>query len=158
MSKNKNVSIIDIDIITESINEVKANIYHLIKSKGVWIVVTNPNLSVKNDAFESAVILEMEIGIADEVCKDIAKSKAKFSWRTGLPSRMASAIPELLETEDSVWGGSSVLRLEKDKLIVIAVSGLKEYEDEYISHLILDTIKFLIHEKVRKVKKNKGIL
>jgi len=134
-------------IITQLINRTSGK-------KGVYIVVTDPNKPYKKKtAFEKAILWKDSVGDGEEF-QVFAAGKAQVVWRTGKQSILTeTGISLLPEDKDCVWSGSAVTTFDS-KTLIVAVSGLREYQDGYVARLILATIELMIAQTIQTLKDN----
>lgn len=132
------------------------------KIEAAYLVVTNPNKSCKSDPFKDSILWEGPIGgdIAVEKYQSIAKAKAYTSWTTKKSSKEVTEVhPLLLQTNHSVWGGSVVKKLAKNNILVVAVSGFKEYEDQFIARTVIEALKMKMSEVIYQHRyENLGVI
>jgi len=129
------------------------------KEKGIAIVVTNPNIKFDPNAtddvnFDEVAWVKREIGLTTDKRRKYALAKAFYSWKSGTPSKYAATNPEVLSDGDCIWGGSHLIDLGSGYSLVVAVSGMKECEDEFISKLIINAIQMILGRKVAALKES----
>jgi hypothetical protein len=113
-----------------------------VKRRAFHIVIAAPRTA---PAFD--VLYEESIGDPPESWEapfdQIARSKARITWRTGKSSSyIAHCAPHLLTTEDTIYWGSDVL----DEL-VSAGSGVEPYFDEMYSGMTSLAIRALCKQR-----------
>jgi hypothetical protein len=123
----------------------------LVKRDDLWIVVmdpTKPYDSVRH--FQFSILGEYKFGNPGDKYKDVARSKARVSWRTGLPSHLVQQnAPFLLLKGDTKWGGSTVT----PEGLVVACSGVEWYMDQHMSEVIASAIKALCIHEMQEIMK-----
>lgn len=147
--------------VKEAIERLRPTIENIINEfsrRGVYIMVTAGN--PKDVPFAKAV--KFEISILDgEEYKKMAYAKTEESFRHKTSSGItAKFCPERVENGDTIWFGSIVVTSENDSnIIVVSVSGLKEYQDKAIADMIFLMIRMIAYEKIEKNKEaGKGII
>lgn len=127
----------------------------MIKRDELWVVVVNPVLPYGSvSSFEQAIMFEKGIGYPDPKYREVARSKAKISWRTGLPSHVVQQqAPYLLTDGDTKWGGSTVT----PEGLIVACSGVEWYMDQLMAEMIAATIKALSIGEMLKIMEDKSI-
>lgn len=104
-----------------------------VKRSHLHVVVLNPRLPFK-DGCSLPIMFEHSVGDPKEWEHEydaIARSKARVTWRTGLPSREVVLMkPHLLLPDDTRYWGSAIV-----DGIITAVSGVEPYFDEAFSRM-----------------------
>lgn len=140
-----------VDLVTPVITQL---INGTAEKKGIYIVVTDPDKPYKKKTvLEKAILWEGSVGEGREF-QAFAAGKAQVVWRTGKQSILTeTGISLLPEEKDCVWSGSAVATFGA-KTLIVAVSGLREYQDIYVAKLILATIELMIAQTIRTLKDN----
>jgi hypothetical protein len=124
----------------------------LFKRSDLHIVVLKPGIPYDpNLDFEKNVILyERSLGSKENwkyPYQEYARSKARLSWRTGLPSLdVVLRYPHLLQKGDVKYGGSVIL-----KGTIVAASGVQSHFDESSSHCVAAVLNGIAIEKMQRI-------
>lgn len=98
------------------------------------IVVLDPLKTFVNTTFDEAVLYEQSLGVPREWKHDfatIARKKAEVAWRTGMSSHVVQQYSHLYVKGDSPFAGGVV-----HHGIVVGVSGVRSYFDEYFAFVV----------------------
>lgn len=101
----------------------------LVKRRAFHIVILDPTVPYA-DGQELPILHECSFGDAvwEFPFKEYAHAKARFSWRTGLPSSEAQRCPHLCQKGDIKYPGSVV-----HNGLIVAGSGVEGYFDQMFS-------------------------
>ena len=121
------------------------------------IVVLHPEAKYDPaEKIERSILYEFSVGNKAEwkyPYAEIARSKARITLRTGMPSLyVVQCAPHLLHFSDTKYGGSAYL-----DGIVVACSGVQEHFDEMFSMWIASAIKGLALERMQEIRKNEMV-
>lgn len=115
-----------------------------LKRRALAVVVLDPTKTpVNTPSFEDAILYESYFGDMstwERAFDEIARRKARLSWRTGLSSHLVQQrAPYLFENDDVKYGGSVVW----EGGLIVAASGLQWYLDQMFSSWIAAAIQAL---------------
>lgn len=120
------------------------------KRSHLFVGITDPLLRPGDRrGFEDAIIYAESMGNPDNwqyPYEDIAKSKGRISWETGLPSQIVQERdPYLLRPEDTPYFGTAV-----QNGLVVFVSGVEAFNDQlfaewYASAVRAESIRLRLH-------------
>jgi len=130
------------------------------------LVVINPAIPYEpkyrngpaDEKFDDVVLFDRNFGGDPETWdgpyKDVARSKAFISWKTGLPShRVQQEAPYLYEPGMTKWGGSAVA----PGGLVVAFSGVEWFFDQMISEIMVAAIKATCLSDMREVMADSNV-
>lgn len=124
----------------------------LLKRDDLHMIIMDPAkpFGTQECDFEDAILVEHSFSPPrawEHPYRDIARAKAKATWRTGVPTRIIrECMPHLLAQGDTRYGGSVNL----DGLIV-AASGVQPWYDEAMSGIAANLLKAAVIEHMQTV-------
>ncbi len=125
------------------------------KRAHMHIVILDPTKKPWNSTFEEAIVYEYQIGNPEEWeydYKNVARSKAEQSFRTGLPNGiMHLHAPVLIESGDTKWTSSYVDSISG---MIVACSGVQGYFDYLVGGWVALTCLQFAYDESEEVHQN----